>query len=57
MFKRKKKAVHVLSLLNNIFVTLTTDGKTLAWTWWDTRFKGSRRATSAAQEWRNWKIA
>ena len=53
MFKRKEKAVvHVLSLLNNTFVTLTTlDGKTLAWTSGGTQgFKGSRRATSYAAQ-------
>ena len=53
MFKRKEKAVvHVLSLLNNTFVTLTTlDGKTLAWTSGGTQgFKGSRRATSNAAQ-------
>jgi len=53
MFKRQEKAlVHVLSLLNNTFVTLTTlDGKTLAWASGGTQgFKGSRRATSYAAQ-------
>ena len=44
--------VHVLSLLNNTFVTLTTlNGKTLAWSSGGTEgFKGSRRATSYAAQ-------
>ena len=45
-----KAIVHVLSLLNNTFVTLTTlDGKTVAWSSGGTEgFKGSRRSTSYA---------
>ena len=44
--------IHVLSLLNNTFVTLTTlNGKTLAWSSGGTEgFKGSRRATSYAAQ-------
>ncbi len=47
-----KAIVHVLSLLNNTFVTLTTlDGKTVAWSSGGTEgFKGSRRSTSYAAQ-------
>ena len=47
-----KAIVHVLSLLNNTFVTLTTlDGKTIAWSSGGTEgFKGSRRSTSYAAQ-------
>ena len=47
-----KAIVHVLSLLNNTFVTLTTlDGKTVAWSSGGTEgFKVSRRSTSYAAQ-------
>jgi len=52
LYAQEKAIVHVKSLLNNTFVTLTTlDGKTLAWSSGGTQgFKGSRRATSYAAQ-------
>ena len=52
-FRNQEKAiVHVSSLMNNTFVTLTTlEGDTLAWASGGTQgFKGSRRATAYAAQ-------
>jgi small subunit ribosomal protein S11 len=50
--KKETALVHVSSLLNNTFITLTTlEGSTLAWASGGTEgFKGSRRATSYAAQ-------